>query len=135
MDGGEPVQLTREGSTEPSVSPDGKLIACMWKSDKPNTYAGIALIPFSGGAPLKIIDASATGRLKWTSDGRAVFFCSYLNGVTNIWMQPIDSGPPKQVTSFREGSITSFDVSPDSKRIICSRRFSDTFIARLENSR
>jgi Tol biopolymer transport system component len=41
---------------------------------------------------------------------------TYVNnraGVENVWAQPIDGGPPKQLTSFSDSRILSFDWSRD----------------------
>jgi Tol biopolymer transport system component len=131
-DGGESVQLTQENSPSPSVSPDGKLIACLWPTDKPNAYFRIALIPFSGGTPVKILDVTATGPLEWRGDGRGIYFRSVQKGITNIWLQPVDGGQPEQITNFKEGGIHDFNASPDGKRIICTRVFNEYFVAQLK---
>ena len=39
----------------------------------------------------------------------------------NLWSQPIDGGPPKQITKFTSDLIPSFAVSRDGKRLAISR--------------
>ena len=90
--------------------------------------ARIALIPFEGGSPAQTFDiqnavtlASLSLQIHWSSDGRALLYTSTTNNVSNIWSQPIDGGKPAQVTDFKENLILAFDLSPDGKRIVCSR--------------
>lgn len=130
VDGGDPVQITDRDAHGPDVSPDGKLIACLMRSN-PNSAdqtARIALIPFEGGPPVQTFDiqnavtlASLSLQIHWSLDGRALLYTSTINNVSNIWSQPIDGGKPAQVTDFKENLILAFDLSPDGKRIVCSR--------------
>lgn len=41
----------------------------------------------------------------WTPDGRGIYFVSDRDGVENIWLQPIDGGPPRQITHFKDGRL------------------------------
>ncbi|HEX5734741.1 MAG TPA: protein kinase [Blastocatellia bacterium] len=130
VDGGDPVQITDKDAHGPAVSPDGKLIAFLSRSN-PNSAdqtARIALIPFEGGSPAQTFDiqnavtlASLSLQIHWSSDGRALLYTSSMNNVSNIWSQPIDGGKPIQVTDFKENLILAFDLSPDGKKLVCSR--------------
>jgi len=39
------------------------------------------------------------------------------SGVTNLWMQPLDGGPPKQLTNFASESFFALDWSRDGKLV------------------
>src|SRR5438876_25195 len=56
IDGGEPVRLTDKWTANPTVSPDGSLIACFYREDQPNARTKVAVIPFAGGDPVKVPD-------------------------------------------------------------------------------
>jgi len=43
------------------------------------------------------------------------------DGVSNIWAQPIDGGPPKPLTDFTSDEIFWFDLSRDGKATLFSR--------------
>ena len=58
---------------------------------------------------------------QWSHDGKSVFYSVTANNVTNIWSQPIDGGPAKQVTDFRDLLMTGFAWSRDGKQLACTR--------------
>lgn len=124
IDGGDPVQLTNKLSPGPSVSPDGKLIACFYL-DEPSSQWRIMVIPFAGGQPVKTFDMSPTANqwkeLRWTPDGRALIYIDTRGGVSNIWSQPLAGGHPKQMTNFTTDELHHFDLSPDGKQLTLAR--------------
>jgi len=119
MDGGQPVQLTDQESRLPLFSPDGKQFACLWWDD-PNSPPKIAIIPATGGKPVKTF-ALQGGGYRWMPDGRALAYFVHQDGVANIWSQPLDGGTPKQLTNFTGDGIVSFDFSRDGKQIAFTR--------------
>jgi serine/threonine protein kinase len=120
IDGGETVKLTDKFSVSPAVSPDGKTIACYYWDEKPETPLGIALIPFEGGQPIKMLNLPSPV-VRWTPDGSALTYIDSRSGVGNIWSQPIDGGKPTQLTNFKSDLIFAFDWSRDWKQLACSR--------------
>jgi len=115
IEGGEPLRLTDKISAEPAISPDGALIAFIYRAEAaaPNK---IALMPIAGGDPKLIRDLPAHyGRLQWTLDGRAVTYADKQSGVGNLWVQPLDGGPPKQLTNWKADPIPAFEWSRDGK--------------------
>jgi len=120
IDGGEPVPLTDKWTSNPTVSPDGSLVACWYGDDQSNTPTKVAIIPFTGGDPVKVLDlprpsfTSAAG-LRWTPDGRALTYIDTINGVSNIWSLPLDGGKPVQLTDFKTDQIFWYDFSRDGK--------------------
>jgi serine/threonine protein kinase/Tol biopolymer transport system component len=118
--GGEPVQLTEKTAGVPTVSPDGKLVACLYEDD--NAPVRIALVPLEGGRPLKTLDYGVPPAiLRWTPDGRAIAYVDLRDGVSNIIARPIDSGVVKQLTDFKADRIFSFDWSRDGRQFALSR--------------
>lgn len=125
IDGGDPIQLTDELSPEPSVSPDGKLIACLYLDEKPNSRWRIMVVPFEGGRPVKTLDISPTvspwKEVRWAADGRALTYIDTRSGVSNIWSQALVGGPPKQLTNFKTEQLHHFDLSRDGKQLALAR--------------
>ena len=113
--GGPATKLTNFGADFPAVSPDGKWIACsrIPSQDQP---ANLAIVPFGGGPPVRIFPfpkSALNGPLAWTPDGRAISFVSNVNGVGNIWQQPIDGGRARTVTTLASEEIFNFQWSRD----------------------
>ena len=121
IDGGTPIQLTDNESSNPVFSPDGKQFACLWR-DEPNSQAKIAIIPSTGGKPVKTFALNSGGHgLRWMPDGRSIAYVVDNGNVGNIWSQPIDGGAPKQITNFTSERIGTFDLSPDGKQFAIMR--------------
>jgi len=125
VDGGEaPIQLTDKITSVPRVSPDGRFIACFYRAQV-DTFSKLAVIPFDGGEPVKVFDKSPTtiveSGIQWTPDGRALTFIDNRDGVSNIWLQPLDGSPAKQLTNFTSETIFRFAWSPDGKMFVAER--------------
>ena len=126
IEGGDATLLNDKGVSTTAVSPDGKLIACLYVENNETPYR-FAIIPFEGGPPIKTfeqqnaITSSLASSIIWTPDGRALLYASTLNNVSNIWRQPIDGTKPTMVTDFKDSVISSFDISPDGKHMIVGR--------------
>ncbi len=128
IDGGTPVELTDKISLRPTVSPDGKWIACWRYGEPPSVYLRVVVISAAGGEEVKSFDLSSNSMagwdipVRWTPDGKALTYVDQPEGVGNIMRQPIDGGKPAQVTDFKEHQIISFDWMRDG-RLVCSRGF------------
>jgi hypothetical protein len=58
----------------------------------------IALLPFDGSAGVKVPDSKDVPRrtlLRWTKDGQGIAYVKVGGNVSNIWVQPLDAGPPQ----------------------------------------
>ena len=123
VNGGQPVKLNEKLARAPTVSPDGRQVACYYR-DNPNAPFKLGVLPIEGGQPTKTFDvqeANALRPLRWTADGRAIVYVLTRGGVSNLWAQPLDGGQPKQLTNFTSDLIFSFDFSRDGKQIALSR--------------
>ncbi|HZS06186.1 MAG TPA: winged helix-turn-helix domain-containing protein [Blastocatellia bacterium] len=127
VEGGTPVQLTEIESNHPVVSPDGRRVGCFVLDPQAKAQVKVmklAVIPIDGGEPVVVCKGRLTadyGAVQWSPDGRALHFIMTINGVSNIWSQPIDGGQPRQVTDFRSDRIYRFAWSPDGKSLACER--------------
>lgn len=122
IEGGEPIKISQGYAREQTISPDGKWIAyTTFENDK---YRW-ALIPFEGGLPVKKFEippnASQMQMVRFSPDSSAISFISTIEGVSNIWQQPIDGSPPKQMTNFNSDRIFSYDWSHDGKQLVLIR--------------
>jgi len=120
-EGGSSTRLTDYSADSPAVSPDGKWIACSY-TPNPDRAAMLAIVPISGGPPVKVfpLPETATLRLAWSPDGSSVAFINSVHGADNIWRQSLDGGQPVAVTHFTSGKIFNFQWSRDG-RVALSR--------------
>jgi serine/threonine protein kinase/Tol biopolymer transport system component len=122
VDGGDPLRLNNQRGfvSHPVISPDGKSIAYDFQDPKGTPSEGIAIMPIEGGPPTRTFDISA-GTLRWTPDGRSLLNVENVDGVSNIWNQPIAGGAPKKLTRFDRDEIWGFDISKDGKQLVMDR--------------
>jgi hypothetical protein len=110
----------------------GRYVRCgiydQWKCGiNPRIQAAkIALVPLHVGAKLQLRFLDPDPRLKqarertdvrFTPDGKAVVYAIRENGTDNLWVQPLDGSPGRQITSFPENVIQAFQYSLDSKTL------------------
>ncbi len=123
--GGTPERLTRNLSMRPSVSPDGRLVAYWQKEERPGAPWNIAVIPAEGGEALQVFEvpqneANGMSSIDWTTDGRALVYTDYRDGVTNLRLQPLEGGAPRQITNFAREVFYSFDISRDGRLLLAN---------------
>jgi Tol biopolymer transport system component len=134
IDGGEPQSLGDEYLARPAISPDGAWIASYYR--KPGEPPRVALLPFTGGKPVNEFSGSPVPRIiRWIPDGRALTYIEDRDGVSNLWMQPLDGGPARPVTHFTTEQIFDFDWSRDGKRLAYSRGAVTNDIVMIRNFR
>jgi Tol biopolymer transport system component/DNA-binding winged helix-turn-helix (wHTH) protein len=124
IDGGDPLSLTDYPASYPSVSPDGKMIACLQRSE-PKRELTILLLPIGGGRPVKKIEFTGGGfsgyRIEWAVDGKALFYAIERNGHQAIIRQSLDGSPAEEVTGFGEDTLFDFGYSSDGQSFAITR--------------
>jgi eukaryotic-like serine/threonine-protein kinase len=124
IEGGNPEQLTDYPSVAPVVSPDGKWICIYYRSETKAPWR-LGIIPFSGGPPVKSFEVPPgvvfQSLVRWTPDGSALAYIINKDGMSNIWVQPLDDRPVRQLTKFKSDQIFWFEWSPDGKQLSVSR--------------
>jgi Tol biopolymer transport system component len=135
IDGGEPVRLNDACINLPTVSPDGKQIACFYQDEQATLPRGVMVFPFTGGAPTKRFNISLNNGgfvLNWTPDNRALLYID--TRLLNIWSQPVDGGAPVQLTDFQGDQLFNFDYSPDGKWLALARGRATNDVVLIEDS-
>jgi len=120
IDGGTPVQLTTKPSSQPMVSPDGRLIACNYLEDG---RWKIAIIPFDGGQPVKTFESFTHPNwlpFHWTPDGSALAYIDQ-RVPSSIWRVPLSGGPSTRLVDFRSGRVFDFAWSRDGSQLAVAR--------------
>lgn len=67
----------------PTISPDGKYMACTYPAAK---RFSLAVVPFEGGSPIRTYDlyGDFMANLLWTPDGHSIAFLNAQEGTPNI---------------------------------------------------
>lgn len=88
IDGGEATRLTDFVAGMPSVSPDGKTIACIGRNESKRE---LLILPFEGGQPIKKLEFFGwISRIQWTNDGKTVIYAGERNGRSAIIRQSLN---------------------------------------------
>jgi serine/threonine protein kinase len=128
-------------SDQYGISPDGKYFACVITMTPVGGASGVQkinLVPLDAGAQpqTRLIDPDPRikGHLSFTPDGKFFVYAIRVSGVENLWQQPIDGGPGRQITNFPAEQITNYHGSPDGKTIAMIRQHIDSDVVLLKDT-
>ena len=123
IEGGTSVRVTEIAAVSPSVSPDGKLIACVGKDYKKERRLLILLI--DGGTPVRKFDIAplklASYRLQWAQDANSVIYAAARDSVISLYRQSVEGGVPEKVFDFSEDEVFDFSYSPKGNNLAAIR--------------
>ncbi|HKR60730.1 MAG TPA: protein kinase [Pyrinomonadaceae bacterium] len=123
-EGGKAEQLTNYPSVCPVVSPDGQWVSTYYRLETKAPWR-LGIVPFNGGPPVRSFEVPDgvlfQSLVRWTPDGSSLAYIRNQNGVSNIWVQPLDGEPARQLTKFKTDQIFWFEWSPDGKQLGVSR--------------
>ncbi len=122
------------------ISPDGKTLAYVVGFTNAGAAAStdkIALLDTATLTSPRFLTANPriSKGVQFTPDGKSVAYPVAENGVDNIWVQPIDGGPGRQITHFNSEQIYSFHWSPDGKHLGVLRGHTDSDVVLLQESK
>jgi len=113
--GGAVTKLYASQGHDAAVSPDGKLVA--FTSGMEDTGAKLIILPLDGSTPPHLPELTAQ-MFRWTPDGKGIVYVKRDGRQENLFMQPLAGGPATPLTNFTDGSIASYEWSPDGQRIV-----------------
>lgn len=121
--GGDPVRLFNKSALYPVVSPDGSMLA-LFANPRPDSERWeLEVLDVKTLAPVRSFTLPETAvpfnGLSWAPGGRGLTYVSTLGGASNLWLQPLDGGQPRQLTDFKEAELLSFAWAPQGGDIIC----------------
>jgi serine/threonine protein kinase/Tol biopolymer transport system component len=121
LEGGEPETVLESESTLFSLSPDDKTILTDEVRDADHKV--VLTLHTIGGKESRSIDADprALPGHVFMPDGKGAAYIVREKGVDNIWIQPLDGSPNRQLTHFTAESISSFAFSLDGSKMAFGR--------------
>jgi len=78
-------------------------------------------------------DIRHSGKLSFSPDGKGFVYPIHEKGVDNIWLQPLDGGPGRQLTNFTSLRIYSYQWSYDGKSLALVRGDSPSDLVLIQN--
>jgi Tol biopolymer transport system component len=91
------------------------------------------IVPIAGGDPVRRLNIGG-GPIQWTPDGRSLAYIRQ-EAPSNIWVQPVDGGPPRQMTRFHDQRIIAYSWSHDGKLLALARAIDRSDIVLLKGVR
>jgi serine/threonine protein kinase len=113
-----------------TISPDGKLAAFVTALLN-ESKEKLALLPLDSGQPARFLEferpraefafSYTIGSIAFSADGKAIVYPTRNGDTDNLWSQPLDGSPGKQLTDFKSEFIRDFDFSFDGKQLALIR--------------
>ena len=139
IEGGEPTEIVKANFAQPEPSMSHRTVAG-WRSSRrrPRTSLWSSSAIYLPARTVSVCLCRRTFRsarawMRWTPDGQSIAYVD-TNG-SNIWSQPLDGGPPRQITHFSDRQVASFAWSRDGKRLAVARTTTTNDIVLLRGSK
>jgi Tol biopolymer transport system component len=136
IDGGPPVRLVREHSTDPAWSPDGGIVVFSG-ADVGTTFKLKAVDP--KGQPYSIPDVTLTRgarRMAFLGGKRSLVVLRGDMHHMNLWAVDLETGAEQQLTNFGPGfALRDFDVAPGGHEIVVEQVQEHSDVVLLERPR
>jgi hypothetical protein len=80
------------------------------------------------------LDQRASPPLAFAPDPKAVVYTVREKGVDNLWEQPLDNSPARQLTHFASEQIARFRFSPDGTKLAIERGHIESDVVLLRDT-
>jgi Tol biopolymer transport system component len=139
LDGGQAERISELPAYQFDISPDGKLAAFDTFASPSIPRNQLALVPVDSPQNTKILELQrpvpTNGGVRFTHDGKAVFYTFHDQEAENLWLQPLDGSPGKQITNFKSEQIADFHWSFDGSKLGMVRGHTDSDVVLLEEAK
>jgi Tol biopolymer transport system component len=139
LDGGKAERLSELPTFPFDISPDSKMAAFATFVSPSAAKKQLALVPVDSPANTRILDLQRPmpmyGGVRFTHDGKAVTYAFQDQGAENLWLQPLDGSPGKQISNFKSEQIKDFRWSFDGSKLGLLRGHTDSDVVLLQESK
>jgi eukaryotic-like serine/threonine-protein kinase len=117
------------------ISPDGGTIAFATVDHAAGHEGKLALVATDTGKVRQSLkfERGPGGAIRFSRDGKAIVYTIHENGVENLWQQPLDGSPGKQLTSFTAERILDFHWSFDGSKLAMVRGHNDSDVVLIHD--
>lgn len=118
IDGGTPETVVKYAVGGYALSPDGKEIASFEVQELDHKLMlRVDNVDTQKMAYSDVDQRALPGGLAFAPDGKGIYYLVQEKGVDNLWLQPLDGKPHRQITHFTKDKIFRFGLSPDGSQI------------------
>jgi len=135
IEGGKAQQISDQLSADFDVSPDGKIIAFAAFGHLGEHIETLNLVDIDTNQAIKTLpfEHPRSGHIRFSPDQRAIVYPISTGGEDNLWSQPLDGSPGKQLTHFTSERISDFHWSLDGKQLGLIRGHKDSDVVLIRD--
>jgi len=136
IDGGKSEAISEDLTAAFDISPDSKTIANASFAHLDDHTERLALLSLDSSQVLKTMafERPRNGPIRFSRDAKAVIYPFGHAGVDDLWWQPLDGSPGKQITDFKSEHIIDFHWSFDGGRFGVIRGHTDSDVVLIRDS-
>ena len=135
IDGGKAEKISDKLTAAFDVSPDSKTIAVAAFGHLGEHEEMLALISIDSDQTVKTLEFERprSGPIRFSRDGKSVVYPFRHSGVDDLWSQPLDGSPGKQITDFKSERINDFHWSFDGSKLGVIRGHTDSDVVLIRD--
>jgi serine/threonine protein kinase/Tol biopolymer transport system component len=126
IDGGSPETVIKSPAEPYDLSPDGKTVATFEVRESDHTPMLVVYSVEDGKKSALEFDPRGLPGLSFMPSGKALLYAVREKGVDNLWVQPLDGSPRRQLTHFTSEKIAGYAFSKDGTRLAVGRGHADS---------
>jgi len=136
IEGGTPRKITDLNlASFFDISPNGRTLAFATVDHAAGHEERLALVSVDSGELVKKIEFQRTriGLVHFSRDGKSIVYPIRENNADNLWQQPLDGSPGRQLTSFKTEHIWDYHWSPDGTKLALVRGHTDSDVVLIRS--
>jgi eukaryotic-like serine/threonine-protein kinase len=136
IDGGAAENISDQLAAAFDISPDSKTIAVAAFGHLGEHVEMLVLTSIDSNQTLKTLqfERPRTGPVRFSHDGKSVVYSFRHAGVDDLWSQPLDGSPGKQITDFKSEHINDFHWSFDGSKLGVIRGHTDSDVVLIRDT-